>query len=119
MIKFIIVLAAVLLLVFQKPYNGDAMAERPDKENFEDKIDLSDGVNKKEAIIFAKNYIIKKGLEENVVIFKLKVQESRLFKACWSVCFPPSSKIRERIPFNFIVDVDKKTGEIKLAGWDK
>ncbi|MFH1202249.1 MAG: hypothetical protein V1674_05105 [Candidatus Omnitrophota bacterium] len=95
------------------------MAERPIQDEMQIKVDLSDGVNKEEAIILAKNYLIHKGLEKNVIIFKAKVRESRLFKECWTVYFPPSPNIRARIPFDFVVDVDKKTGEIKLAGWNK
>ncbi|MEW6008873.1 MAG: hypothetical protein AB1629_04485 [Candidatus Omnitrophota bacterium] len=95
------------------------MAERPIQDEMQIKVDLSDGVNKEEVIILAKNYLIHKGLEKNVIILKPKVRESRLFKECWAVYFQPSPNIRARIPFDFVVDVDKRTGEIKLAGWDK
>jgi len=117
--KFIVVVNLIVLFVFLKPYYGGAMAERPVKENSQEKIDLSDGVNKEEAIILAKNYLMQKGLEKNVVMLKPKVKESRLVKECWAVYFPPSPKMKERMPFNFVVDVDKNTGEIKLTGWDK
>lgn len=117
--KFIVVVNLVVLFIFLRPYNGGAMAERPIKDNFQEKIDLSDGVNKEEAIILAKNYLIQKGLEKNVIISKPKVRESRLFKECWAVYFPPSPKMRAGGPFDFVVDVNKNTGEIKLAGWNK
>lgn len=119
MTKIIAIIILAVLFTVIMPYEGGAMAERPNKENFQEQVDLSDGVNKEEAVILAKNYIMQKGLEKNMIVLKPKVKENSLVKECWAVYFSPSSQMRGRIPFNFVVDVDKNTGEIKLAGWDK
>lgn len=107
----------VVLVIVLLPCEGRAMAAKPNEESLRMDIDLSDGVNKEEAIYLAKGYLIKKGLEQNVVISRPKVKESRLIENCWVVYFPPSVKIGGL--FSFVIEVDKTTGEIKLAGWGK
>jgi len=112
----LIILSLVILLIFLKPKIGGAMAERPIQDEMQIKVDLSDGVDKKEATIIAKNYLIHKGLDKNVIISRPRVRDSWLNKGYWAVSFPSNT---DGIPFPFVVDLDKRTGEVKLAGWAK
>lgn len=118
--RFVILIVILILFAFLSYSNGDAMAERPKKENSQEKIDLSDGVDKKEAIILARNYLIQKGLEKNVIILRPKVKVRSPWNDCWSVYFPQGPNIKgATLSGLFVVRIDKNTGEIKSAGWPK
>ena len=99
------------------------MGERPDykiqiKEKLKE-VDFSDGVSKEEAIIIAQNYLLEKKVKlENMNFIKPKVGESDLIKGCWAVVFAARFKFKMESGLQwFIIDVDKKTGEIKTWGW--
>ena len=86
-------------------------------------VDLTDGVNKEEAIIIAQNYLIEqgyfwKGSQKEIAIEKPKVDDSPLIKESWVVGFPTTW--RERLESGLtwlVIHIDKKTGQIKSEGW--
>lgn len=84
-----------------------------------EKIDISNGVGEKEAIVIAQNYLIDEKLDGNCIIFWPKVKESFLYDSAWTISFPPSIKVIFNTPFSFQVHIDKKTGKVISAGWNK
>ena len=81
-------------------------------------VDTSDGVNKKEAIILAREYVVKKGMETHLDISKAKVKSKG--DNYW-VIFKPGKHLTLLKPFRhkknrpYVVYVNKKTGKIELS----
>lgn len=90
------------------------------KENFKN-INLSDGVSKEEAILIAQYDLIKEedeGKGWGLNIKKPRIEESWLAKGCWSVIFNANLGVKLKSGLKwYAIDVDKKTGEIKVRGW--
>lgn len=109
------------------PLKGSAMGNNPKKtEQIKQeytKLNLSDGVNKEEALIIAQYFIINdpSTLSSNVIISSAEVGESGLKNVigdCWAVGFDATSKFKRQTGLKwFTVHIDKKTGEIKTTGW--
>ena len=84
----------------------------------DDEVDISDGVNKKEAIIIAREYVVGKGMGEHLDISKAKVKKKG---GNYWVIFKPSKHLAALKPFRhkknrpYVVYVNKKTGEIQLS----
>ena len=89
-------------------------------------IDFSDGVSKDEAIVIAQNHLIDGGADEEVLLSKPSVEDSRFtvdgagrpLAPCWMVRFDATLKVRLESGLKwYSVDIDKKTGQIKVSGW--
>lgn len=99
---------------------GGTMKQSPDDYRAQlQRIDLSDGVSKEEAIIIAQNYLIGEKADKEFVLSRPRVSDSKLIEGCWRVSFPRA--LRETLehgPLWSVVDIDKKTGQIKsFGGW--
>ena len=88
------------------------------KEKLRD-VDIHDGINKEEAIIIAQNDIISNNIGDSKLnIHKPKVVESQLVEGCWRVIFKARFSVKmKNWLFWYVVEVDKKSGEIKSHGW--
>ena len=81
-------------------------------------VNTSDGVNKKEAIIIAREYVVKIGMDTHLDISKAKVKKKG--NNYW-VIFKPGKHLILLKPFRhkknrpYVVYVNKKTGEIELS----
>jgi hypothetical protein len=121
---FILIVTFMILLV---PLKGSAMGDNPKKiEQIKQdyaKLNLTDGVNKEEALVIAQNFIINDSstLSSNVNIRSGEVGESGLKEVvgdCWAVGFDAIAKFRRQTGLKwFTVHIDKLTGEIKTTGW--
>lgn len=101
---------------------GMAMGNKPDYKSEVrsklKKIDVSDGVDKREAVILAQNYLIDEGLDKMYLISSARVIESSYEKLeYWCVRFSTFSKIKLKQGLEWgIVYIDKKTGKVKEGG---
>lgn len=101
---------------------GEAMGWKQNEGNRVEKINSSDGITRQEAVMIAKRYIKEKNLtavQRDCSTANPKAEESTLFNRCWSVSFPPKLSAVLRAPFDFRVYIDRETGEVKSAGWNK
>lgn len=117
-------------MLFASNDKGVTMAERIDykteiKEKFK-QLDLSDGVDKKEAVIIAQNHAIEQGWDKDYNISKPIVKDfkNKLYETEeWEVTFNATygSNVKQAKGFGAVglykgyawVYVDKKTGEIR------
>ena len=113
-----------LSLITFIPSKGVAMGSAPDyKEQIMEKykkIDLSDGINKEEAIMIAQNYLIEKGIDKDCIIAKTKVMDKEWWipDGCWEIRFGAIDSIKQKQGLEwFSVYIDKIKGEIKGKGW--
>ena len=85
-----------------------------------EEMNLSDGVNKKEAIILAKQFMIRKKLDSKYIISKHRV---KFVDDIWIVSFPKrqssSSLFKLDIRIGIRIEIDSRTGEIIHWGPDK
>lgn len=95
------------------------MEKSPDHDKAQpQQVNTSDGISKEEAVIVAKKYLVEKGYREGYVISKPTVTESSVVEGCWTVSFPTTWRVRMEQGLKWLaVDVDKKTGQIRSAGW--
>ncbi|MBI3617462.1 MAG: hypothetical protein HY210_04495 [Candidatus Omnitrophica bacterium] len=101
--------ALVSCASIDKAYEKDSLTQ----------IDKEDGISAEEAIVVARMYIIEKNITEGLQISRPKVNDSKLVENCWTVKFRPNMKGILMLGFSYSVDVDKATGEVRLAGVDK
>ncbi len=116
----------VIIIFFISNAKGVAMSRKLDryaeiKEKFK-QIDISDEVNKEEAIIIAQNYVIDKIEKEEIFFRKLGISNAQLsedpsykdkFKENWVILFP--------MRFGFlktwnVIYVNKQTGKVLDGG---
>jgi hypothetical protein len=127
-IKLFLIILPILILI--NNFRGVAMAKEPDykveiQEKFK-QLDLSEGVNKEEAIIIAQNYLIEQGWDKDYIIAKPIVKDFRnkLYGSEeWEVTFNAtySANMKQAKFFGMIglfrgyawVYVNKKTGEVR------
>lgn len=121
MFNKILILTFIFFIMFGQSMGG-AMEARPNyKERIKEKyknIDLSDGVNKEEAIIIAQNYLIKEGLDKKCNIATTEVVGD-LYKnpEYWHVSVSTTHKVKWEQGLKWMsVYVNKKTGEVKGGG---
>lgn len=74
------------------------MGERPNskagiKAKME-KIDIYNGVSKKEAIIIAQNYLVDNGLDDLLVVSKPSVENSSIKEEYWLITFPTIKNVK-------------------------
>ena len=124
--NFIRLLIGVFIMLLL-PLKGSTMGDNPKKtEQIKQeyaKLNLSDGVNKEEALIIAQYFIINdpSAVSSNVIISSAEVGESGLKNVigdCWVVSF--DSKFRVKLQSGlkwFTVHIDKVTGKVKTWGW--
>lgn len=113
----------VAIILTLNSLQGVAMGEKFDykaeiREKFKN-IRLSDGVNKKEAIIIAQNYMINEGSEfcKNFNILNPTVEEDPMFPEDWIVGFPTTLKFRLKTSLKWnAMFINKKTGLVKYSG---
>ena len=81
-------------------------------------VNVADGVDQREAIILAQNYLLDEGYNHSYVISKPQVGESYLVDGCWAVGFPTTWKTwwEQRLKW-LAVHIDKNSGEVKSLGW--
>ncbi len=88
------------------------------------RINLSDGVSKEEAIIIAQNYLLDVG-EKGCALSRPSVKDSsftrdgegRPLAPCWEVKFPTTWAVRFKQGLFWVaVHIDKKTGKVRVAG---
>lgn len=106
------------------PSKGLAMAEKQDyealiKQKFQ-KINLSDGVSKDEAIVIAQNYLLENEFGKNCILKSAKVfaeDDPYWDKNSWHVTFnlKLSKKLKTGLKWT-VVNVDKKTGDARSGG---
>lgn len=82
-------------------------------------MDASNGIDKKEAVVLATDYIRKNQLSDKVSLSRARVKDSWQDARNWAVTFPPSFKTMFSLPFKFEVVVSKKDGSIQDAHWNK
>jgi len=114
---------------------GAAMGNMSDyktqiKENYK-KVDLSDGVNKEEAIIIAQNYMVEQK-EDFWKVFKLskpqvidvdlndpifRKLDSTIYRENWIISFPTTLKFRWKTGLKWnTIYVNKTTGKVLYSG---
>ncbi len=79
----------------------------------------SDGVDKRQAVLIAKQHLKEIGAAKNCLLIFPRVRSSPDSQEYWDVIFWPSPQVMFRLPFTFSVEVNKKTGQVKSAGWNK
>ncbi len=79
----------------------------------------SDGVDKRQAVLIAKRHLKETGAAKNCLLIFPRVKSSTDSPQDWDVMFWPSPQVMFRLPFTYTVEVDKKTGQVKSAGWNK
>ena len=113
-------LLIIITVISINTNKGNAMAEKPldyYKEKLKE-VNISDGVNKEEAIILAQNYIVNdEELKSMCNVHKPRIYEVRLSEGYWEVQFPLKWKygigpLRRWV----VLYVDIKTGEVKGGG---
>lgn len=117
-----ICLSLLIIIGIISLWNTEGVAGMRDKSAYKTRlkeINITDGVDGKEAIIIAQNYLIGERLDKNCIIFWPKAKDSFLYDNAWTVNFPPSIKVIFNTPFAFQVHIDKKTGKVISAGWNK
>ena len=77
------------------------------------------GVDKRQAVLIAKQHLKEIGAAKNCLLIFPRIKTSPDSQECWRVIFWPSPSVVFRLPFTFFVEVDKKTGQVKSAGWNK
>lgn len=103
---------------------GDAKADSlPAKD-----VDFSDGIDQQEAVILAKSYVGENHLENHVLARGYFLRRPRVYETaladkqpCWCVVLP-SKKRDDAWPFfeiGYAIVIDKVSGEVKYAGWNK
>ncbi len=120
--SYVVILFVSSILFF--PFKWETMSFRRDnvekvKEDYK-KIDISDGVNKDEALIIGKYFIATHqdlDVTENVKIKTAEVDQSGLNDDWWAVGFDTSFKFKRRGLQWYTVNIDKNTGEIKARGF--
>lgn len=119
--KILIILIAISWYIVN-PDLGGAMGETSDyKTRIKAKlrnIDISDGVNQKEAIIIAQNYLIDEGLDKICAISTGKVVGDLYNNPeYWHVSFSTTQNVKWKQGLKWAsVYVSKKTGEAKYGG---
>lgn len=114
-----IMFIACIFLIISKM--GDAMGERINykveiKRKFES-INISNGVNKGEAIIIAQKYLIDNNLDNLLIISKASVEENNSKEGKWLLSFPTFARIKATQGLEWgSVFVDKKTGAVTYLG---
>lgn len=103
------------------------MAKSPDDYRAKlQQVDRTDGISKEEAIIIAQNHLIDGGADKEVTLSKPSIGDSRFtvdgagrpLAPCWEVRFNATWKVQLESGLKWAaVDVDKKTGQIKVSGW--
>jgi hypothetical protein len=116
---FIIIIFSILFsgLFFFK--EGDAMGERkPSHKKSLSEVNLSDGVDKEEAIILAQNYLVNTGRDDFLITSKPKVFEKHAYGAnYWRVTFPTTPKVQREQGLEWgALIVDKETGKVQYLG---
>jgi hypothetical protein len=115
--RLFIVIIIILLIVA-----GCATANKSSIYNFYKEelktVNKSDGISKKEAIIIARNYLIRNNISKRVNIHNPKVSNSRLVNNSWCVIFDTTfvTKFQQGLVY-YEIDIDKTSGEIKGIGW--
>ena len=81
------------------------------------RINLSDGVSKEEAIVIAQNYLIDQEADKDFALSRPKVRDSKVIDGCWTVSFPRTlQKMLRYGPLWSVIEIDKRTGQIKSSG---
>ena len=93
---------------------ADTVAIRGETE----KMDLSGGASKSEAIIIAQNEMVEKNFDKKWNISKPKIHFETEDE--WGIRFYPKNSFSKTAPLlNFLVVIKKKNGEITYFGQDK
>lgn len=118
-----IILGCLIFSIIFMPLKGFAMEKNSQliskiKKNYQ-QIDFTDGISKEEAIIIAQYDLIKdEGKNWDLNIKRHRVKEGWLVQGCWSVIFDATLGVKLKSGLKwYAIDVDKKTGEIKVRGW--
>lgn len=95
-----------------------ATADIADIRNQAKSVDLSNGVDRVEAIVVAQNEMIRKGFDKKWDISKPKIRFEDEDE--WGIKFYPKLSFSKTAPLlNFLVAIKKKTGEITYFAQDK
>lgn len=124
-LMFLLSIISILSIINSQ---GLAMADKPSdyyKMKLKE-VNVSDGVNKEEAILIAQNALIEEGIGDDYRISAPIAIESSLVKGCWFVKFNEKIKFGHTLERIFLTlvgggphppwygfHIDKKTGEIK------
>ncbi|MEW6008871.1 MAG: hypothetical protein AB1629_04475 [Candidatus Omnitrophota bacterium] len=114
-----------LIILLVNNGKGIAMGEKSDykteiKEKFK-QLDLSDGLNKEEAIIIAQNYVIDmidkgKDFYKKLVISKSSILEEWESEKDWAITVPIRRGLALMSPVEYILFVNKETGTVTVGG---
>jgi len=98
---------------------GEKLNHKAEIRTKMEKIDISNGVSQKEAVIIAQNYLIEEGFDEkDINIYKATAEDSQLFDKCWAIAFDATYKTKSESSLEwYVIHIDKKTGKIKSHGW--
>lgn len=82
-------------------------------------VDISDGVNKNEAIIIAQNFLIDNKFDiKDIRISKYTIEDKPINQKLWVISFDATDKTRKESGLEwYTIQIDKDTGEIKGHGW--